>query len=87
MSTEIKSIGIIGAGMIANVHAEAASAVGTKITAVYDPRRENAEAYGEKHSCEVVDSVDALLSRTDVDGIVIAVPNDQHAPLANPDDA
>lgn len=76
------SIGIIGAGMIANVHAEAAVAVGTKVTAVYDPRTENASAFGEKHSCDVEESVDSLLSRTDLDGVVIAVPNDQHAPLA-----
>jgi len=76
------SIGIIGAGMIANVHAEAASAVGTKVTAVCDPRKENAYAFGETHSCAVEENVDALLSRTDLDGIVIAVPNDQHAPLA-----
>ena len=52
------SIGIIGAGMIANVHAEAASAVGTKVTAVCDPRKENAYAFGETHSCAVEENAD-----------------------------
>ena len=68
--------------MIANVHAEAACAVGTKVIAVCDPRKEPAEAFGEKHNCEVDESVGALLSRTNLDGVVIAVPNDQHAPIA-----
>lgn len=76
------SIGIIGAGMIADVHADAAVAVGTDVIAVHDPREENATAFGEKHNCDVFEHVDSLLSRTDIDGIVIAVPNDQHAPLA-----
>ena len=76
------SIGIIGAGMIADVHAEAAHVIGTQVVAVYDPRKDSVDTFSEKHNCEVAHSVDTLLSRTDIDGIVIAVPNDQHAPLA-----
>ena len=52
-SVAMTSIGIIGAGMIANVHAEAAVAVGTEVVAVYDPREKSAKAFGEKHNCEV----------------------------------
>ena len=76
------NIGIIGAGMIANVHAEAAKAIGTAIVAVHDPREAKTKAFTEKHACEVSSSVVELLGREDIEGIVIAVPNDQHAPLA-----
>jgi predicted dehydrogenase len=76
------SIGILGTGMIANVHAEAAHAIGTNVVAVRDPRKEKTSEFSSKHDCEVEESAEALLSRTDIDGVVIAVPNDQHASLA-----
>ena len=43
------NIGIIGAGMIANIHAEAANRIGSNIVAVHDPRNNRAEEFGEKH--------------------------------------
>ena len=76
------SIGILGAGMIANVHAEMAASIGTTVVAVHDPSDERAVSFGEKHKCEVVNSKEELISRNDIDGIVIATPNDQHASLA-----
>ena len=76
------SIGIIGAGMIANIHACAAKRVGTTVVAVHDPSDARATAFATNHSCEILSSVDALLARDDIDGVVIAVPNDQHAELA-----
>ena len=76
------NIGIIGAGMIAHLHAVAASAVGSNVLAVVDPRREKATAFGEKHGCEVVENVQELLESENIKGVVIAVPNDMHAELA-----
>jgi len=76
------SIGLLGAGMIANVHAQAAHAIGTNVVAVRDPRKEKTEEFSSTHNCEVEESVEALLARSDIEGIVIAVPNDQHASLA-----
>lgn len=76
------SIGIIGAGMIANVHADAALAVGTTVLAVHDPRSAKATSFSEKHNCDALDDVDDLLAREDIDGVVVATPNDQHASLA-----
>ena len=76
------NIGIIGAGMIANIHAEAANRIGSNIVAVHDPQNNRAEEFGEKHKCEVEDSVESLVSRDDIDGVVIAVPNDRHSELA-----
>ena len=76
------NIGMIGAGMIANIHAQAAQAVGTNIVAVHDLRKEDAEKFGEEHSCDVVDEIGSLLERDDFEGVVVAVPNDRHAELA-----
>ncbi len=68
--------------MIANVHAEAARVIGTEVVVVCDTRKEKAIDFGEKHNCDVAESVEMLLARKDIDGVVIAVPNDLHAPLA-----
>jgi len=76
------SLGLIGAGMIANIHADAIKRVGSKIVAVHDPRESRVEEFGMKHNCEVSDTVDSLLARDDIDGVVVAVPNDRHAELA-----
>jgi predicted dehydrogenase len=78
----LTSIGFIGAGMIANVHAKAAKQIGTKIVAVYDSRQEKAQKFGEEICCEVASSVESLLGRDDIDGVVVAVPNDCHAEMA-----
>lgn len=76
------NIGIIGAGMIADVHAETAKRIGTNVVAVFDPRSKRAENFATKHACVHEVSVEALLAREDIDGVVVAVPNDQHAELA-----
>ena len=76
------NIGIIGAGMIANLHAESASAVGSTVIAVFDPREKAAASFGEKHGCAVQKSVQEMLEDDNIQGIVIAVPNDMHADLA-----
>ncbi len=75
------ALGIFGAGMIANIHADAMKRVGSKITAVHDPRMNRAEEFGLKHGCDVFESVDSLLASDDIDGVIIAVPNDRHAEL------
>ena len=76
------SIGIIGAGMIANIHAESAARIGTNVLTVFDSRLERANEFAQKHVCEVEESFDAMLRRDDLDGVVIAVPNDKHAQFA-----
>ncbi|MEE2819681.1 MAG: Gfo/Idh/MocA family oxidoreductase [Planctomycetota bacterium] len=76
------SIGIIGAGMIGNVHAETAMRVETSIACVFDSNEEKRSAFAEKFGCEEETTVESLLSRDDIDGVVIAVPNFQHATLA-----
>ncbi len=76
------NIGIIGAGMIAHLHAEAASAVGSTVMAVFDPREDAAASFGDKHGCAMKKSAQEMLEHDNIQGIVIAVPNDMHAELA-----
>lgn len=76
------NLGIFGAGMIANLHAEAAVRAGSNISCVFDPRIEKAQAFGSTHGCDVATSMQALLENDDIKGVVIAVPNDMHAEIA-----
>lgn len=85
MSSSKIKIGIIGAGNIGNVHAKEFSALSelceiTAITDVYLPlAKERAAAYGIQH---VFSSPEELIVHKDVDAVIIAVPNQHHAPLA-----
>lgn len=78
-------IGIIGAGNIGNVHASefsklADECVITSITDTYLPLAvEKAKQHG---IANVVSSPEELIQRSDVDAVIIGVPNQFHAPLA-----
>ncbi len=75
-------IGLLGAGMIANIHAEAIIATGGEIIAAFDPLDHRRNAFAQKWNCEPCGTLEQLLSRSDIDGVVVATPNDQHAALA-----
>ncbi|OBZ16553.1 Gfo/Idh/MocA family protein [Bacillus sp. FJAT-26390] len=78
-------IGIIGAGNIGNVHAGEFSKLGeecviTAITDAYLPLAvERAKQYG---IANVANSPEELIQRSDIDAVIIGVPNQFHAPLA-----
>lgn len=75
-------IGLLGAGMIANIHGEAIVATESEIIAVYDPQEKIRNAFSEKWNCDSCSGVNALLDRSDIEAVVVATPNDQHASLA-----
>jgi len=76
-------IGMAGMGAIGRVHARHAARVGTQVVAAWDPSPAAVEAFRAEHP-EVVHeaSLESLLARGDMAGVVIAVPNDLHEPLA-----
>src|SRR5882672_1153686 len=77
------TIGIIGAGGIAQVHAEAAVKAGTRIGCVCDVVRGRADALAAKHAgARATASLDELLEMKDVPAVVVAVPNALHRPIA-----
>ena len=79
----MKRIGIVGMGSIGRVHARHAARVGLPVAAAWDPKPAAVEAFrSEQPKVEVEPSLEKLLARTDLDGVVIAVPNDLHEPLA-----
>ena len=86
MSIENKiRIGIIGAGNIGNVHAREFSKLGDEcvITAIADAYLPLAEERAKQYGiASVAGSPEELIQRSDVDVVIIGVPNQFHAPLA-----
>jgi predicted dehydrogenase len=71
-------LGIIGAGSIGTLHAQAAESCGVQIAAICDERMEQAERLGGSHpGARLMKSLEELL-RSDVDAVVVALPNDLH---------
>jgi 2-desacetyl-2-hydroxyethyl bacteriochlorophyllide A dehydrogenase len=76
-------IGLIGCGDIAVHNAAAvAAAPNAGLTASFDPVSELAQSVAAEWGGEAVPSVEALLDRSDVDAVFLAVPHHLHAPLA-----
>ena len=72
--------GIIGAGVIGAVHADAIGMVpGARLAAVTDVVPESAKELAGRHGCAAEPDVPALLGRPDVDVVSICVPSGLHA--------
>jgi UDP-N-acetyl-2-amino-2-deoxyglucuronate dehydrogenase len=72
--------GIIGAGVIAAVHAEAIGMVpGARLVAVTDVVPESAKELAGRFGCAAEPNLDALLARADIDVVSICVPSGLHA--------
>jgi myo-inositol 2-dehydrogenase/D-chiro-inositol 1-dehydrogenase len=76
----VHSIGIVGAGRIARVHAaNAAAADELRPRVVADLNPEAAAAIADELGCDAVGSAAELLARDDVDAVLITTPPDTHA--------
>ncbi|HEY5356178.1 MAG TPA: Gfo/Idh/MocA family oxidoreductase [Streptosporangiaceae bacterium] len=72
--------GIVGAGVIAQVHAAAIAMVpGAELVAVTDLGPGHAKAFAQEHSCAAEPDLDALLARDDIDIVSVCVPSGLHA--------
>lgn len=77
------NLGIIGAGAIGNVHADTATRAGIPIAGVWDVNPAKGAAFRKKHStARACASVKELLAMKEVDAVVVAVPNVDHAQVA-----
>jgi predicted dehydrogenase len=75
-----RGFGIIGAGTIAAVHADAIAALpGARLCAVTDVAAGAAEAFAAGRGCAAEPSLDALLARRDVEVVCVCVPSGLHA--------
>jgi predicted dehydrogenase len=78
-------VGLVGYGLAGRVfHAPCIAAVdGLELAAIVTTDPDRRTRAGREHpSSSVVDTVDALLRRADVDVVVVATPNRLHAPIA-----
>ncbi|MHC4416331.1 MAG: Gfo/Idh/MocA family protein [Planctomycetota bacterium] len=76
-------IGIIGAGRVAGLHAEAAAKAGLRVGAVCDVDEARARALAEQcPGAAVTTSRDELLSRPEIAAVAVATPNVYHKETA-----
>jgi len=76
------NLGVIGAGGISRAHINAAKAVGVNLVGITDVNGEQAKKTADEYGIGYhTDDCSALLSRDDIDAVVIGVPNKFHAPL------
>jgi predicted dehydrogenase len=76
-------LGIIGAGNVADCHAQGAAAAGVEVAAVYDVDKQRAEAMAQRFDgCRACASLEQLLAMDDLPAVVAAVPNDLHKDTA-----
>ena len=79
----MKKIGIIGTGAIGRVHARHAKRVGLEVAGAWDTNpAAMREFQNEQPHVAMEPTLASLLSRRDVDGVILAIPNDLHEPLA-----
>ena len=70
--------GIIGAGMIAGVHAEALKQIpAAELVAVCDCAQDKARAFAAKHNCQSVATLEELLA-SGVEAVTVATPSGMH---------
>jgi predicted dehydrogenase len=75
-----RGFGIVGAGVIAGLHAEAiASLPGAQLIAVTDVATDRAQSFAAIHDCAAETDLGALLERDDVDVVSVCVPSGLHA--------
>lgn len=71
--------GIIGAGIISDIHAMAINAIkNAKLHAVYSINKNKSQAFADKNNCVSYDTLEELLSRPEIDIVCICTPSGIH---------
>ena len=72
-------VGVVGAGTIGKLHAEAIAGLdGARVVAVAEPREEAGRELAGRHRAAWHATLEALLARPDVDIVVLATPSGLH---------
>lgn len=80
MSSAPVRFGIVGCGIIAEVHAKCLAEIEeARLVAVYDRARDRADRFAETHGAEVCGSFGELLGREDIHAVCICTPSGLHA--------
>ena len=81
--SEVIKFGIIGCGMIANVHADAISHIeNAKLLGVADNFKEIAVKFAQSRGVKAYDSYAEMLKDENIDAVCICTPSLFHAPIA-----
>lgn len=77
----VLNFGILGAGRIGQVHAEAiAKTLGANLKAVAEPLAETANMLAQKYGCDIR-TIEEIETADDIDAVIICTPTDTHADL------
>jgi UDP-N-acetyl-2-amino-2-deoxyglucuronate dehydrogenase len=81
-SGRIYGFGIVGCGVIANLHAAALAKIeNASLVAAMDFRVDRVQAFSGRFPCDIEPDLDALLGRDDVDVVCVCVPSGLHAEI------
>lgn len=73
-------IAAVGVGRWANVLADAyVTSDVVKLVTCFNRSAEKGQAFAAKYGCEYDESLEQLLRRDDIEGVIVTVPNDHHA--------
>ena len=76
-------IGIVGAGLIGKVHAEALAAINrAELQAVYNRNIERGKALADQFNVPAYNNYDLFLAHQDLDAVIICTPSGTHADFA-----
>jgi predicted dehydrogenase len=74
-----KKVGIIGAGVIGDFHAEALNAMpGAQLVAAYARRDERAQAFAQAHGCSAYSDLGQFLAHEGMDVVTVASVSGAH---------
>ena len=80
---ETVRVGVVGVGGMGAFHARTLAAMAhVQLEAIADPLVETARRLGGELGCDALSTPAELMARTDLDGVVIASPDETHADLA-----
>jgi len=84
MSVKV-GFGIIGAGMIAALHARVIKDLpNAYLVGIYDARQESARKLADQFQCKAYESFEEFLADQDIQAVTIAVPSGMHGEVAIP---
>ncbi len=77
--------GIIGAGMIAELHARSMQELSNvRLVGIYDRNAEAARRRAEQFRCKAYENFDAFLADPEIEAVTIATPSGMHGEVAIP---
>lgn len=75
-------IAAVGVGRWANVLADAyTTSKQVELVTCFNRSLAKGQAFANKYGCAYEESLEQLLRRDDIEGVIVTVPNDQHAPV------